>query len=263
LYELIQNADDNSYNVEKPSLTLKLSEITIKSEKIYALTVINNESGFTKENVDAICRLGKSTKSKDFDTIGEKGIGFKSVFKLTDCPYIYSNGFSFKVPENNPYGKGVGYIVPYWVESFPVELENHREDTCIILPINKDISAIDVAKNLDELSEFSILFLRKVKELIIDINIPEIKQKKVISRIDETNSKTILINDNNNTHEFTFYTYVNSIIVPDDISHEKRLGLENRQIEIAIPISQMGGFLYWYAFFIPAGMGKDWSSIYD
>src|SRR5215216_2330126 len=80
--ELIQNADDNNYApTVTPFLTFKIDQ-----EKI---VVQNNELGFTKENVYALCDVGSSTKTKVLGYIGEKGIGFKSVFRISDRPQIF------------------------------------------------------------------------------------------------------------------------------------------------------------------------------
>lgn len=44
---------------------------------------------------------------------GQKGIGFKSVFKVTDCPEIHSNDFHIQFDKaSGP----MGYILPHWVE---------------------------------------------------------------------------------------------------------------------------------------------------
>ena len=54
-----------------------------------ALIIVNNEAGFQKEHVSAISDVRKSTKSqlKDLGYIGEKGVGFKSVFMVC-CPIL-------------------------------------------------------------------------------------------------------------------------------------------------------------------------------
>ncbi|KAI7727540.1 hypothetical protein M8C21_003844, partial [Ambrosia artemisiifolia] len=74
LLELVQNADDNSYptNVE-PTLTFILQEKSI--------VALNNEHGFSADNIRALCDVGNSTKkASSAGYIGKKGIGFKSVF---------------------------------------------------------------------------------------------------------------------------------------------------------------------------------------
>ena len=47
---------------------------------------------------------------------GQKGIGFKSVFRVTDCPEVHSNGFHIKFDVNSG---PMGYILPHWVEQDP------------------------------------------------------------------------------------------------------------------------------------------------
>lgn len=104
LFELIQNAEDNSYAFGvKPRLSFYLLEqspvpspvwrasfkltracLNIQDGDCGALIVVNNELGFQQENVDAICNVRKSSKAGRLDLgyIGEKGVGFKSVFMV-------------------------------------------------------------------------------------------------------------------------------------------------------------------------------------
>jgi hypothetical protein len=53
-----------------------------------SLRLESNEDGFTAKNVEAICDVHKSTKageSRSAGYIGEKGIGFKYLFKIADA----------------------------------------------------------------------------------------------------------------------------------------------------------------------------------
>ncbi len=59
MYELIQNAEDNSYSTatadgEEPFLAFKLYP-----DK---MIIDSNEDGFSKANISAICSVGRSTK---------------------------------------------------------------------------------------------------------------------------------------------------------------------------------------------------------
>ncbi|XXG72539.1 hypothetical protein AAC387_Pa07g1609 [Persea americana] len=84
LMELIQNAEDNEY---LPGVIPTL-EFIFTTEDITGtgapatLLVCNNEKGFSMKNIESICSIGQSTKKgkREFGFIGEKGIGFKSVF---------------------------------------------------------------------------------------------------------------------------------------------------------------------------------------
>ena len=119
--ELVQNADDNSY---PPHLSAGVSS----SGKVPTLkfilssnciVVCNNECGFTERNIRAVCDVGKSTKGPHRSGyIGQKGIGFKSVFRVTDTPEIHSNCFHIRFDtQSGP----IGYILPHWVERSFIE----------------------------------------------------------------------------------------------------------------------------------------------
>lgn len=97
LCELLQNADDCLYDNDViPSLKMSLDGET--------LTIEYNEQGFTKANIRAITAIGESTKKKilDNNVIGEKGVGFKSVFEVAEDVEIHSKAFNFKLNHNTP-----------------------------------------------------------------------------------------------------------------------------------------------------------------
>lgn len=59
----------------EPTLTFILQE--------KGIVVLNNEQGFSFNNIRALCDVGNSTKKNlDAGYIGKKGIGFKSVFRV-------------------------------------------------------------------------------------------------------------------------------------------------------------------------------------
>ena len=80
----------------------------------------------TRKDIRAICNLGASTKGDNADAIGSKGIGFKSVFSVSDMPSIASNGFCFRF-DVAAHGQ-LGYIVPGWVDAgtLPAPLAPHH-----------------------------------------------------------------------------------------------------------------------------------------
>ncbi|RYP88497.1 hypothetical protein DL769_000264 [Monosporascus sp. CRB-8-3] len=115
LLELIQNADDNDYaSGVAPRLHLSLYE----EDGRKCLRTDCNEVGFTFKQLEALTRVGQSTKistaggQKGY--IGEKGIGFKSVFKVADVVHIASGFYEFKLDRNNP----IGMILPI-ISRFP------------------------------------------------------------------------------------------------------------------------------------------------
>ena len=73
----VQNVDDNAYPTHvEPTLAFILQR--------NGVVVLNNELGFTAENIRALCDVGNSTKKgSNAGYIGQKGIGFKSVFQVS------------------------------------------------------------------------------------------------------------------------------------------------------------------------------------
>eukprot|EP00727_Mastigamoeba_balamuthi_P001574 m51a1_g11413 putative serine threonine protein kinase (149) ;mRNA; r:15843-16720 len=93
--ELIQNADDNQYAAGvEPTL-----RVTVHQDGV---TFENNELGFTRANVLALCNVGDSTKHGMKGLIGHKGIGFKSVFSVSQRPEIHSRCYHFMLELEEP-----------------------------------------------------------------------------------------------------------------------------------------------------------------
>lgn len=102
--ELLQNADDCTY----PGGEVPTFELAVSRDK-QEITTRYNETGFTKDNVRSITAIGESTKKrllasqvKSIEEIGEKGIGFKSVFSVAKRVEIFSGGFNFALSDKEP-----------------------------------------------------------------------------------------------------------------------------------------------------------------
>lgn len=68
-------------------------------------------------NMLALCDVGNSTKTgRNSGYIGQKGIGFKSVFRVTDAPEIHSNGFHVSFDRSRD---DMGFVVPLWLGPDP------------------------------------------------------------------------------------------------------------------------------------------------
>jgi len=157
LLELLQNADDNSYDVAEPSVSL-----TYKNR---CLRVDCNERGFNQQNVEAICRVGSSTKAgSDRATtyVGEKGIGFKSVFKAADVVWIASNSYTFKFDKRQV----LGMIAPIW-ETFPEPTT--PSVTSILLQLSPAYDEKELLSDLKQFDPRMLMFLRRLKRVKIAI----------------------------------------------------------------------------------------------
>ncbi|KAL7083746.1 hypothetical protein ACP275_14G181400 [Erythranthe tilingii] len=173
LLELVQNADDNVYprNVE-PTLVFIF--------QVEGIVVLNNEEGFSTENIRALCDVGNSTKKgSNAGYIGKKGIGFKSVFRVTDAPEIHSNGFHIKFDKSE--GQ-IGFVLPTIVPACDVDLfsnlvtkdtdqnDRHFWNTCIVLPFRSkftEASATDsIVSMFSDLHPSLLLFLHRLECII-------------------------------------------------------------------------------------------------
>ncbi|EFW15019.1 hypothetical protein CPSG_08207 [Coccidioides posadasii str. Silveira] len=158
LMELIQNADDNRYRRDvSPSLTLSYRKMHLR--------VDCNELGFAPEDVDSICRIGGSQKgiSADrMDCIGEKGIGFKSVFKVASVVWISSGKYSFKFDN----ATRLGMIAPMWAQ-FPAEAPASGTSMLLRL-LNKSVRD-ELLKEMRVCDPKILIFLNQIRELKVCI----------------------------------------------------------------------------------------------
>lgn len=95
IYELIQNADDVLEGRDNRRARFELHE-----DKMY---MAHTGEPFTEEDVRALCILGKSSKSDEHATIGQKGRGFTSVLEITETPKTYSKTIDFQFDREKAY----------------------------------------------------------------------------------------------------------------------------------------------------------------
>ena len=180
--ELIQNADDNTYPVDAtPTLRMIATPTVLRFE--------NNEVGFREEHVLALCSIGASTKkASDAGYIGNKGIGFKSVFKATTRPEIHSGPFHLQFDKDQP----LGYIVPRPVDPLP---GLHAYGTCILLPLElstADSTLRDFRLHLTEIQPTLLLFLHRLRRIEL---LDEISGSKRILSLERSSSDTVTLVD--------------------------------------------------------------------
>jgi len=90
LIELIQNAHDAMIAANEAEGRSRITIILSEDEKPYgSLYVANDGNPFNKSNFKSLCKLGQSDKDPG-KSIGNKGIGFRSVLEISNSPEIYS-----------------------------------------------------------------------------------------------------------------------------------------------------------------------------
>ena len=183
--ELIQNADDNSYpaSCDVPAVEFVLSP--------QGMLIKNNEIGFAEANVRALCDVGGSTKGGGGSGfIGQKGIGFKSVFSVTNEPAIRSRGYSFCFKNYETESHKKNMLMPHWLgddhkwsfDDSSFDDDDDEEDefdwtTTIMLPFNSH--DIDISK-FDSIQPSLLLFLNKLRAITVTSGI----EQRVMQRFD-------------------------------------------------------------------------------
>ncbi|KEY68188.1 hypothetical protein S7711_09101 [Stachybotrys chartarum IBT 7711] len=160
VFELLQNADDNQYSVaaargQKPFVSFKLYP--------QKLVVECNEDGFTEANLRAICDIGNSSKNASQGYIGEKGIGFKSVFMAAWKVRIQSGHFSFCFVHRKG-DSGMGMVQPVWEEPDDNSPPEHTRFTLFFH--DEMTGGLDAIKQqFREIQPAVLLFLRKLRRV--------------------------------------------------------------------------------------------------
>ncbi len=191
LLELLQNADD----AQQPE-----SEVTASiggHEVVFILTrkafyCANGGYTMTRQGLNSICRLSHSPKDRSKLTIGEKGLGFKSVLSFSKSPEIHSGDLHCRfdrqevfefissseiIREKRPdltYDKVPLLRVPIWCDSNLWEYDSilvelaHRYATIIKLPIlEKDFDV--VREKLEDIKPPILLFLNFLETIEIRV----------------------------------------------------------------------------------------------
>ncbi|KAK4233160.1 hypothetical protein C8A03DRAFT_19708 [Achaetomium macrosporum] len=167
VFELLQNAEDNDYAKARAH-----GEAPKVSFSVYPNHVVVecNEDGFTDGNLRAICNVGKSSKREAQGYIGEKGIGFKSVFMVAHRVHVQSGHFSFRFLHRQG-DSGIGMITPIWDED-----GEYLGDRCtrITLDLQQSRTTEEQARRRQtieqqfrDIHDTILLFMKKIREIKI------------------------------------------------------------------------------------------------
>ena len=221
LIELIQNAyDAHSVGTQDGRIEIVLD----KREGEYGtLFVANSGTPFCEDNVKSLCDIGLSKKPLG-ESIGNKGLGFRSVLQITDTPRIYSqcpavpdknrfSGFCFRFADHDDYAdmfvkpRHVVELAQRDLPTFhlPVCLDGQSEAVCgfaeagaatvIELPLRDANALKSVRREIDHLhdrKEPMLLFLDRVSTLRVRTidRIGQIESEYAFTRSEEALSAT-------------------------------------------------------------------------
>jgi len=241
IMELIQNAEDALIDADYPGEM----EIIVSDKRV---KVTHNGKPFVREDVDAICGV-RSTKKPKRGTLGYLGIGFKSVFKITDCPQIFSGCYAFKFDKN--YWKEEHYRMLWPIIPIPIEGATetiHPDKTTFILPLRSREYYNAVKDELKRLGPHLFMFLRKLSKLTI---IDEVTGEKKLfkwhvygrQKLSPTlEVKNIQVVEDGKARSFIVFSGI--FTVPENVKMDKftqdaqRSEVVAREVSIALPLDE-------------------------
>jgi hypothetical protein len=175
-YELIQNADDAS---ETDAINREVDFYMLKDY----LLIAHNGKHFTEKDVRALCQYGtkkaeageeEHDKQTSLKKTGYKGIGFKSVFRISEEVSVFSKDYNFKFDKNHWEGQQLPWqIMPIGIaiDDYPAEVRDilDAEKVTFLVKLKEidDKSKRKIVSNLENIlkSYKIILFLRHMKRL--------------------------------------------------------------------------------------------------
>ncbi|MCR4418011.1 MAG: hypothetical protein NUV92_09760 [Ignavibacteria bacterium] len=146
IYELLQNAEDEGAK----EIRFELFEDR--------LDVYHNGKDFDLRDIDGVTGIGISKKKEDLNLIGKFGVGFKSVFAVTQNPEIFSGGYKIKI---------VDFVIPTPQDDSSTPQGN---ETLIRIPFNHKYRSREeifelTYKRLEKLELRTLLFLKNINEI--------------------------------------------------------------------------------------------------
>lgn len=221
IQEILQNADDCFYAQDvTPNFSLSVKGSTIVTEY--------NETGFTRANIRSITAIGESTKKKIIgktESIGEKGVGFKTIFAIASKVTIHSGKYHFSLSKEEP-------TIPTVIDNTDAETVS---GTKMEITLKNDIKELPLLQKEKEVLELC-LCLRKLKQLKIGKFRIEIK--------DTENSRTITIGKN----KYVFKRFWHNFTIENPKALEERKNGNRKisaeqQIVCYVPESSQSDFL--------------------
>lgn len=200
-----------------------------------------NEDGFTDKHVTAVCNVAQSTKAgeKARGYIGEKGIGFKSVFRVFKKAHIQSGPFAFSFSYNPSGGEGAGLdlVTPI--------LEQHtnlpaKVKTRISLSLPYGSKFEDMRKDLDEVPDTMLLFLNRIRQLEIHVVAPDQTTSSVVYTRRQHSGSTAVIEqvttEGGTTRALTRKYLLERRNATNLPEHETREGIHTAEVLLAFPV---------------------------
>lgn len=225
LLELLQNADDNDY----PDGVTPELKITLERG---ACTFECNESGFKAENVFAICYAAASTKKRRLTGrtfIGEKGIGFKSIFAVAQSVEIHSGDYHFELHDKE-------YVIPHLIQG------EKQAGSRVVIRFKPQFENLpgEVSERLRRLTEESrhfLIFLQKLEKLTVCDRLRNVNKSVEVLR--DHKSQRCIVESESSSIEYFVESF--PVEVPIEIVKSRFEEINEplkREILFAVPLPQ-------------------------
>lgn len=148
IFELLQNAEDalgrrgDWQGLRKVAFALAPTRLTLS----------HFGKPFDEADVRSVCDIAESTKNES--SIGRFGLGFKSVYTVTDLPSIHSGDEDFAIED---------YVFPKRTD----RTSREADETQIILPLRPGDATVnqEITAGFRHLGPRALLFLRHIEEI--------------------------------------------------------------------------------------------------
>ncbi|EAL73013.1 hypothetical protein DDB_G0268848 [Dictyostelium discoideum AX4] len=206
--ELIQNAEDaradtviikvdeGSYPNNGLLISNDNQEIESSKELLGPSILIYNNATFQEHDWEGICQISQGSKKENLKSVGNFGLGWNSVYHITDNPIVYSGnnvwfsdpnermsgGLFFDLDDEDDYKKCFSFLEPFiQFKESNCNPKEYFNGTIIRLPlrifpseIKKGVLTMDAIKKI--LNEFSkdineiLIFLKSLASITIIVN---------------------------------------------------------------------------------------------
>lgn len=241
--ELLQNADDA---FENGAADEDHGFILYRAGDNFLL-VAHNGPPFTAEDVDYISSIGRPHKKPGRQS-GWMDFGFKSVFRLTDCPMIFSGPFRFKFEYDRAGGQPESILIPLWVTKVPTEAEELYEKgyTVFYLPLRTDAPELAEFCQSIDFAPLSLVFLRHIRRITVETK-HGLKQYNIEPV--KAGIHTVIETRNGQVRSRSFRVLSRSIPIRPDVRSQDRVirsgrgSLENTTLFLAFHLDDQGNLV--------------------
>jgi hypothetical protein len=239
ILEFLQNAEDSGLGLATPG------EFAVYLNK-HRAKVLHNGRPFSDANLTALCGI-RSSKKPEQGTLGYLGIGFKSVYRVTDKPEIYSNGLQFKFERDHwqEPNKTPWHVLPLPLDSSSESV--NPAQTTFIVPFRKDEATRmydSLWTELQKLSTQVYLFLRWIKRITIANE--ETGATRTLECLSSEADGTIMLRGDGKEQRFRMFRRTIKVadapeeVRQDRLTQQYRANVAERQIAVAFALDSGG-----------------------